>query len=65
MYVYVVTPDGTAQSRTITSSVTTNGFSVVTSGLKAGETVVIDGQVALSPGAKVSIQKSGNAMKAL
>jgi len=65
MYVYVVTPDGTVQSRTITSSVTTNGFSVVTSGLKSGETVVIDGQVALSPGAKVSIQKSGNAMKAL
>jgi multidrug efflux system membrane fusion protein len=65
MYLYVVMPDGTVQSRAITSSVTTNGLSVVTSGLKSKETVVIDGQLSLSPGAKVSIQKSGNTVKAL
>jgi len=65
MYVYVVMPNGTVQSRTITSSVTTNGISVVTNGLKSGETVVIDGQVALAPGTKVSIQKSDNTVRAL
>jgi membrane fusion protein, multidrug efflux system len=65
MYVYIVMPDGTVQTRTIVSSVTTNGLSVVTSGLKSGETVVVDGQVALSPGAKVSIQKSRNTVKAI
>lgn len=65
MYVYVVMPNGTVQSRPITSSVTTNGISVVTNGLKSGETVVIDGQVALAPGTKVSIQKSDNTVRAL
>jgi multidrug efflux system membrane fusion protein len=65
MYVYVVMPDGKVQSRTITSSVSTNGLSVITSGLRSDETVVTDGQLSLSPGAKVSIQNSGNTRKAL
>lgn len=65
LYVYVVTPDRTVQSRTVTSSVTTNGVSVITSGLRADETVVTDGQLSLSPGAKVSIQKSDNTVKVL
>jgi multidrug efflux system membrane fusion protein len=65
MYVYVVMTDGKVQSRTITSSVTTNGLSVITSGLKFNETVVTDGQLSLSPGAKVSVQKSDNTVKAL
>ena len=65
MYVYVVMPDGKVQSRPITSSVNTNGISVITSGLRADETVVTDGQLSLSPGAKVSIQKSDNTGRAL
>lgn len=65
MYVYVVTPNETVESRSITSTISTNGLSVVTSGLKAGETVVIDGQVSLAPGAKVSIQKSVSTAEAL
>lgn len=53
-YVYVVTPQGTAESRPITVSWTEGRETVVQAGVKAGETVVVDGQLRLTPGARVN-----------
>jgi multidrug efflux system membrane fusion protein len=55
-YVFVVRPDGTVESRPVVVSRTTGSDSVIASGLKAGETVVTDGQLRLVPGAKVSVE---------
>jgi multidrug efflux system membrane fusion protein len=55
-YVYVVGPDHTAQSRPVTTGRTVGNETIVTSGLQPGETVVVDGQLRLSPGAKVEIK---------
>ena len=55
-YIYVVKPDQTADERPVTIGVTHDGQTVLRSGLSAGETVVTDGQLRLTPGAKVSIK---------
>lgn len=61
-YVFVVKPDQTVELRTITVARTKGNESVIESGLKAGETVVTDGQIRLVPGSKVTIK--GGAEKA-
>ena len=58
-YVYVVNADSTATPRPIEVERTVNDLSVVTRGLKPGEAVVTDGQMRLSPGAKVQIRRTG------
>ena len=55
-YVYVITPDQTADPRPVQLDRTANGLAVIKSGLKPGEQVVIDGQLRLFPGAKVEIK---------
>ena len=55
-YVYVVKADSTVESRTVVTGRTVEGLIVVESGLAAGETVVTDGQLRLSPGAKVRVK---------
>jgi multidrug efflux system membrane fusion protein len=57
-YVYVMKPDSTVEPRPVSVDRTTDDFAIIASGLSAGETVVTDGQLRLSPGAKVSIRKS-------
>lgn len=57
-YVYVVGTDNTAQSRPVTTGRTVGNETIVTSGLQPGETVVVDGQLRLSPGAKVEIKSA-------
>jgi multidrug efflux system membrane fusion protein len=57
-FVYVVKPDQTAEERPVTIGITYQGKTVVQSGLKAGETVVTDGQLRLEPGAKVNIKSA-------
>lgn len=57
MYVYVVTPQNTVESRTVTTSTTANGITVIAKGITPGETVVTDGQLALFPGAKVLVRQ--------
>jgi len=52
-YVYVVNPDLTAAVREITVDRTEGAETVVAKGLKAGERVVITGQLRLVPGIKV------------
>ena len=51
-YCYVVKPDTTVESRPVTVQRVWRDLSVIASGVRAGETVVTDGQLRLSPGAK-------------
>ena len=57
-FVFVVQPDMKAAIRPVVIGESIDNQTVVTSGLKPGETVVTDGQLRLIPGAKVTI-KSG------
>ncbi|MCI0704845.1 MAG: efflux RND transporter periplasmic adaptor subunit [Planctomycetia bacterium] len=52
-YVYVVTPDKKAEMRPVAVAFEDEGEAVIASGLKSGETVVVEGQLRLAPGAKV------------
>jgi multidrug efflux system membrane fusion protein len=52
-FVYVVKPDNTVEIRQVTSTATTGEEAVIEKGLAAGETVVTDGQLRLTPGAVV------------
>ncbi len=54
--VYVVKPDQTVETRQVTVAWTEGDESVIAGGLKAGETIVTDGQLRLVPGAKVVAQ---------
>ena len=56
-YVFVVTPNRTVESRPIIVSRRINGETVVEKGLKAGETVVTDGQLKLIPGSPVNVKQ--------
>jgi multidrug efflux system membrane fusion protein len=58
-YVYVVNSDMTAQPQTVKVGWTSGDETVIASGLQAGQRVVTDGQLRLTPGAKVEI-KSGS-----
>ncbi len=60
-YVFVVKPDNTAELRNVTVSRVVGSDSVITSGVRAGEQVVTDGQVRLTPGKKVALSKPANA----
>jgi multidrug efflux system membrane fusion protein len=53
-YVFVVKPDRTVEMRTITVGRQQGDQVVITQGLSAGEVVVTDGQLRLTPGASVS-----------
>ncbi len=53
-YVYVIKPDRTAEMRTIRVEREQGGETVVAAGLKAGEEVVTDGHLRLTPGARVT-----------
>jgi multidrug efflux system membrane fusion protein len=57
-YLFVVRPDMTVDLRNVTVARTENGESVVTEGVKPGETVVTDGQVRLIAGSKIVIRAS-------
>jgi len=59
-YVYVVRPDQTAELRPVTVRTMDDGQIVVESGLKSGETVVTEGQMRLTPGARVSVKVSAS-----
>ncbi len=59
-YVYVVS-NGTVAMRPVTISRTEGGQVVVGEGLRAGEEVVTDGQLRLTPGARISVKAGGPA----
>jgi multidrug efflux system membrane fusion protein len=50
---WVIKPDSTAENRPIVGGPTQNDMTVVKSGLKPGEQVVVSGQYRLKPGVKV------------
>jgi multidrug efflux system membrane fusion protein len=52
-FVYVVKPDNKVEMRPVTSVAVSSEESLIEKGLAAGETVVIDGQLRLTPGAVV------------
>jgi len=54
-YVYVVKADNTVESRPVVTGVSIEGQTIILEGLKAGETVVVDGQLRLVPGASAEI----------
>jgi multidrug efflux system membrane fusion protein len=54
-YVYVVSPDRTAHVRPVEVARQSGEDMIIAKGLSAGEEVVIDGQLRLTPGSQVSI----------
>ena len=58
-YCYVVKADTTVEMRPVTVMRSWQDLSIVASGVSPGETVVTDGQVRLSPGAKASLRGAG------
>ncbi len=56
-FVFVVTPDLTAEARKVEVSRMFDGQAVIKSGLQPGARVVTDGHLRLAPGAKVVIKK--------
>jgi membrane fusion protein, multidrug efflux system len=57
-YVYVVTKEGTADPRQVTSVGTYQNLTLVKGGLNSGETVIVDGQLRVAPNGKVIVQSS-------
>jgi multidrug efflux system membrane fusion protein len=54
LFAWVVNPQGTAEMRSITVGPTSDHYTIVTSGLAEGDRVVVEGQLKLRVGAKVS-----------
>jgi len=57
-YVFVVTKDGTADPRVVTTTGTYQNLSLVKTGLNPGDTVIVDGQLRVAPSSKVTVQSS-------
>jgi len=58
-YVFVVKADSTVETRRVVVKRTQGSETVIGEGLRAGETVVIDGQPRLVSGAKVEVRRPG------
>ncbi len=56
-YVYVIKPDSTAEQRTVSLGQRQGDLVVVEKGVSAGEKVVVNGQLGVTPGGKVVIQQ--------
>ena len=56
-YVFVVKPDSTLDLRQVKPGQPQGDLTVITEGVKAGETVVVSGQLQLAPGAKVVVEE--------
>ncbi len=59
-YVYVVEND-VAQVRNVVIAFESGGESVVASGIKGGEVVIVEGQLRVAPGSKVEVRKPAEA----
>jgi membrane fusion protein, multidrug efflux system len=53
-YLFAVRPDNTVEQRPVTQGVSYQDLVVVSQGVKPGETVVVEGQIALANGTKVN-----------
>ena len=54
-YVFVVKPDSTAEFRPVTVDRVVSGYAVISSGLAAGEKIVLDGQLNLVNGSRIQV----------
>jgi multidrug efflux system membrane fusion protein len=63
-YVYVVKSDSTVEMRHVSVGRSRAGESVIDSGLAAGDRVVVNGQLRLTPGLKVEPQPVSQAAPA-
>ena len=55
-YVYVVRTDSTAESRPVKTAGAYQNLTLISDGLKAGERVIVNGQLRVAPNAKVMVQ---------
>ncbi len=60
-FTFVVKDDNTVEVRKIVVATSNQGLSAISQGLKAGETVVTDGQLRLAPGVKIKAREAGAA----
>ena len=56
-YIFIVKPDLTVESRPVAAGETIGDETVIEKGVRAGESVVTDGQLRLVPGVRVEIKK--------
>ncbi len=56
-YVYVLNPDSTVSPRPVEIERAVDEMTILSGGLRAGESVVTDGQLRITPGAKVLVRK--------
>jgi multidrug efflux system membrane fusion protein len=63
-FIYVVKPDKTVEERPVTTGITYEGQTVIEKGIQAGETVVTDGQLRLSPGTAVTVKNASSTTNA-
>ena len=63
-FIYVVKPDKTVEERPVTTGITYEGQTVIENGIQAGETVVTDGQLRLSPGTAVTVKNASSTTNA-
>jgi multidrug efflux system membrane fusion protein len=61
-YVFVVRPDSTVEMRPVVVDRSVAGESVIASGLAVGDSVVVEGQLRLTPGMRVEPHPAGKAM---
>jgi multidrug efflux system membrane fusion protein len=59
LFVYVVKDDGTADLRPVTLGQRQGDLVIVSAGVNAGERVVTNGQIGVTPGGKVRIEAPG------
>src|SRR5450631_1021928 len=64
-YAYVVNPDDSVAIRPVKVAQISDGLALIDSGLKANETVVVDGQYKLQPGTRVTMLHGKAAQKAI
>ena len=55
-YVFVVKPDETVDLKPVTVARTSGAETIIKDGLRAGETVITDGQIRLVPGSRISVK---------
>ncbi len=59
-YVFVVKPDSTLDLRQVKPGQVQGDLTVISEGVREGETVVVSGQLQLAPGAKVVAKEAGS-----
>ena len=64
-FVYVVKADSTAELRPVTPGQRQGDLVVISRGLTAGERVVVNGQLGVTPGGKVRVAEAPNAVASL